>query len=74
MNLHLFHLLMTILISVAPSGTTGCNDVLQKATYCWIRFENPTYIEYLSPNRIARLNVVIELARAGLIIGTGEEE
>lgn len=66
MNLELFRLLITILISVAPYGTTGCNAPVPQATVCWIQYTDPSFTEYLSPNRLARLNAVIEMARAGV--------
>lgn len=66
MQLELFRLLMTILISVAPPGTTGCNAPVQQATVCWIQYTDPDYLEYLTPARIVRLSRIVEMARAGV--------
>lgn len=58
----LFRSLILALVLIAP-GDVGCNNVISKATLCWVTFENPAYTEYVKPTQIARLRVLTEIKR-----------
>lgn len=56
----LFRTLVLALTLVAP-GQVGCNAPIHKATLCWVRFENPSAVEYIKPSQIARLRALIQI-------------
>lgn len=58
--LELFRSLILVLALSAP-GQVGCNAPISKATLCWVRFENPSAIEYIKPSQIARLRALIQI-------------
>lgn len=61
--LELFRSLVLALALIAP-GDVGCNNVISKATLCWVAFDNPAYVEYVKPAQIARLRVLMEIKQA----------
>jgi len=61
--LELFRSLVLALALLAP-GDVGCNNVISKATLCWVTFENPHYVEYIKPSQIGRLRVLMEIKQA----------
>jgi hypothetical protein len=62
--LELFRSLILALAIAAP-GQVYCNKPIIQATVCSVAFENPHFVEVVTPRQIARVRVLLELKNLG---------
>lgn len=59
----LFRTLVLLLYLTAPGAVT-CNAPLPQASVCYVHFDNPHFVETVTPDNPARIRVLMEILQA----------